>query len=70
MFSWFERQIDPFEDSKPTMPPNTLVGFCWHYAKPHWHLFLFLSILGASIAVMEISLFHFLGSLVTANLRN
>jgi ATP-binding cassette subfamily B multidrug efflux pump len=64
MFSFFEKLTQPFPDSDPTQPPKSLVAFCLHYSKGMLGILLFVSFLSASIAIMEVSLFGFLGQLV------
>ena len=36
MFGWFEKRLDPFPSSTPSVPPKTLLPFLWHYVKPAW----------------------------------
>lgn len=63
-FRWLETRQDPFPAEKPTMPPSEFWPFIVHYAKPFWPLLLASSILAATVALLEVSLFAFLGSLV------
>ncbi|MDX1715910.1 MAG: ABC transporter ATP-binding protein [Anderseniella sp.] len=46
------------------MPPATLSGFIWFYTKPFWPWIAVTSVLAALVAVIEVSLFAFLGSVV------
>lgn len=64
MFSFFERLTQPFPDQTPEQPPKTLVAFCRHYSTGMWHLLFTVSILSATIAMVEVSLFGFMGQLV------
>ena len=64
MFSYFERFIDPFPAAVPDRPPQTLLAFIWHYAKPVWPYLALISFSGALFAVIEVALFGFLGNLV------
>ncbi len=64
MFSWFEKLLDPFPADDPVTPPKTLVAFCMHYTKGAWGPILVMAVLTALIAVIEVSLFGFLGSIV------
>jgi ATP-binding cassette subfamily B multidrug efflux pump len=41
-----------------------LLDFCWHYTRPFWPLLLAATVLSASIALLEVFLFAFLGDLV------
>ena len=70
MFRFFEKLVNPFPPEAPEVAPSTLAAFCIHYTRgviPH---LLVMAALTACIAVMEVSLFRFLGELVdllTAN---
>ncbi|WP_417672140.1 ABC transporter ATP-binding protein [Roseibium sp.] len=64
MFERFENLLDPFEDTELDVPPKGFVAFCWYYTKPVWPILLWVSALGAAIAVLEVTIFTFLGDLV------
>ncbi len=64
MLAFFERLIAPFPAAKPVKPPETLFRFVWHYAKPAAPHFLLACITSTVFAVLEVTLFGFLGSLV------
>ena len=64
MLSIFERFIDPFPVEVPDRPPQTLLAFIWHYAKPVWPYLALISLSGALFAAIEVALFGFLGNLV------
>ena len=64
MFGWFERLLDSFPADDPVTPPKTLVAFCMHYTKGAWGPILVMAVLTALIAVIEVSLFGFLGNIV------
>jgi ATP-binding cassette subfamily B multidrug efflux pump len=64
MFSFFERLTTPFPDSHPEQPPTTLLAFCRYYSEGMWRILIPISILAASIAMIEVSIFGFLGKLV------
>lgn len=64
MFSFFERLTKPFPDQIPEKPPQTILAFCRYYSRGMWHVLLSVSILSALIAVLEVSLFGFMGQLV------
>lgn len=64
MFSFFENRINPFPDRDATSPPSGFIAFCWHYTKDAWVWILAMSALGAFIAIVEVTLFGFMGSLV------
>ncbi len=64
LFKWFETRHEAFPDAEAAMPPATLGGFIWHYTKPFWPWIAATSVLAAVVAVIEVSLFAFLGSVV------
>ena len=64
LFRWFETRHEAFPDAEAAMPPATLGGFIWHYTKPFWSWIAATSVLAAVVAVIEVSLFAFLGSVV------
>ncbi len=64
MFSFFERLVEPFPPEVPSRPPATLWAFCWHYTQGIWPWLAMMSLLVACIAVVEVLLFGFLGSIV------
>tara|TARA_R110002167_G_scaffold91077_2_gene244958 strand:+ start:767 stop:2608 length:1842 start_codon:yes stop_codon:yes gene_type:complete len=64
MFSFFERLTAPFPDSHPEQPPTTLLAFCRYYSEGMWRILISVSILAATIAMIEVSIFGFLGKLV------
>src|SRR5262245_39842179 len=64
MFSWFEKRLDAFPSAEPTEPPKTLVAFCLHYTKGSWPFIISAAVLMSAIALAEVWLFSFLGSIV------
>ena len=64
MFAFFERLINPFPPETPKQPPNGLLAFCLHYTKGVTPLLVIMAFLTACIAIMEVTLFGFLGELV------
>lgn len=64
MFSFFERLTNPFPTEPPTQPPTTMVAFCKHYTKGMWAVLLTVSLLSAIVAILEVTLFGFMGKLV------
>ncbi len=64
VYSFFEKLIKPFPPEEPQQPPKTLLAFCYHYTRGIWPYLLLMSCATACIAVMEVSLFAFLGQLV------
>jgi ATP-binding cassette subfamily B multidrug efflux pump len=64
MFRFFESRLQPFPETRLGAPPEGLVAFCWHYVRDARWWLLGLSLLTAAIAVGEVFLFAFLGSIV------
>jgi ATP-binding cassette subfamily B multidrug efflux pump len=64
VFKWFEGRIDPYPQSEPQQPPKTLLGFCLHYSFGAKRWLAAMTLLGAAIAIGEVMLFGFMGSLV------
>lgn len=64
MFQFFERLITPFPPEEPTQPPNKLLPFCWHYTRGVAPYLLVMAVLTGTLALIEVSLFGFLGNLV------
>jgi len=64
MFAFFERLIRPFPPQEPELPPQGLFPFCRHYTRgiePHLAA---MALLTGVIAILEVSLFDYLGRLV------
>ncbi|AQT43096.1 ATP-binding cassette, subfamily B, multidrug efflux pump [Bartonella apihabitans] len=64
MFGWFERRLNAFPEKELKRPPQNLLGFCLYYTEGVWPWLIFMAIFTALIAVTEVSLFGFLGSIV------
>ena len=64
MFRWFEQLIDPFRDMTGDRPPERLVAFYLHYVRQAWRAFAAILVVGFLAAMVEVSLFAFLGELV------
>lgn len=64
MFAHFEKLLNAFPAAPPVKPPATLYRFIWHYARPAWPHFLGISLTAAVFAILEVTLFGFLGGLV------
>ncbi|HBS42217.1 MAG TPA: multidrug ABC transporter ATP-binding protein [Oceanospirillales bacterium] len=64
MLTFFERLIKAYPVEPPQQPPATLYAFIRHYTRGMEKPLLFMSALGALLAVMEVSLFGFMGNLV------
>ncbi|WP_308911568.1 ABC transporter ATP-binding protein [Pseudokordiimonas caeni] len=64
MLRWFENRLDPFPRELPTQPPKTLYAFCRHYMRGTEPWLAFMAVLTTLIAIAEVSLYSFLGSIV------
>ena len=64
IFSFFERLTNPFPEHKVEQPPQGLIAFLRFYSKGMVWPVIVVSALSAVIAIMEVSLFGFLGQLV------
>ena len=64
IFRWLETRTDSFPEALPERPPATLFGFILHYSKPFWPLLLASSLFATVVALIEVSLFAFVGKLV------
>ena len=64
MFSFFERRIEPFPETRLGAPPKGLARFCWHYVRDAWGWLAALALLTAALAIGEVMLFGFLGRVV------
>jgi ATP-binding cassette, subfamily B, multidrug efflux pump len=64
MFRWFEERLEPFPSAEPSEPPRTLVAFCLHYTKGVWPWIIVMAVFTALIAVLEVSMFAFMGNVV------
>jgi len=64
MFKFFEGLIHPFPPELPKQPPQGLTAFCLHYTRGISPLLCLMAVLTACIAIMEVTLFGFLGQLV------
>ncbi len=64
MFAWFEKRLDPFPTEELQTPPATLAGFCLHFTRGAWPYIALDAVLVAAIAITEVWMFGFLGSIV------
>jgi ATP-binding cassette, subfamily B, multidrug efflux pump len=63
-FTWAERRVDSFPPEQPTKPPATTWGFIRHYTKPFYPLIIIGFVLSIALAVIEVRLFAYVGTLV------
>lgn len=64
MLRWFENRVDPFPPAAPTQPPTTLFAFCMHYVRGSGRWLLLMALVTAAIAIAEVVLYAYVGSLV------
>lgn len=64
MLSFFENLIKPFPTEEPKQPPKGVFAFCRHYSKGMEVPLILMTLLTATLAILEVSLFSFMGELV------
>ncbi|SFZ85848.1 ATP-binding cassette, subfamily B, multidrug efflux pump [Devosia enhydra] len=64
LMDWFERRLDPYSSADPAQPPKGLLAFCLHYSHGAKRWLALMAVLGAAIAILEVMLFGFMGSIV------
>jgi ATP-binding cassette subfamily B multidrug efflux pump len=64
MLSFFEKLTKPFPDTKPGKPPKGFVAFCRYYSTGMWPVLISVSCISAIVAMLEVSLFGYMGQLV------
>jgi ATP-binding cassette subfamily B multidrug efflux pump len=64
MLRWFEARLDSYPQGDPVEPPKGLLAFCLHYSHGAKKWLAAMTVLGAGIAIAEIALFGFMGSIV------
>lgn len=64
MFRFFEKLVVAFPSEQPKQPPKSVFSFCTYYAKGMLVVLALMSVLSASIAMLEVSLFAYVGQLV------
>jgi ATP-binding cassette, subfamily B, multidrug efflux pump len=64
LFEKFEGLLPPYPPEPPVRPPKGLFAFCLYYAKGAKKWLAVMAVLTASIAIIEIVLFGFLGRMV------
>ncbi|MEL0653995.1 ABC transporter ATP-binding protein [Pseudoalteromonas issachenkonii] len=64
MYRLFEKMTKAFPEDQPTQPPSTLFAFCHHYTKGMELSLVLMSISAAMLAILEVSLFSYMGQLV------
>jgi len=64
IFRWFESFIDPFKEPVDEMPPQSVTRFYLFYLRQVWPVFAAATVVGFAVAIIEVSLFGFIGSIV------
>lgn len=64
MLQFFEKLTNPFPAAEPTQPPKGIYAFCRHYSKGMEIPLVVMALLTALLAMLEVSLFGFMGQLV------
>ena len=64
IFRWFESLIDAFKDPVDGMPPQSVWRFYVFYLRQVWPVFAAATVVGFGVAIVEVSLFGFIGSIV------
>ncbi len=64
IFRWFESLIDAFKEPVDGMPPESVWRFYVFYLRQVWPVFAAAIVVGFGVAIVEVSLFGFIGSIV------
>jgi ATP-binding cassette subfamily B multidrug efflux pump len=64
IFRWFESLIDAFKEPVDGMPPQSVWRFYAFYLRQVWPVFAAAIVVGFVVAIVEVSLFGFIGSIV------
>ncbi|MFA0567529.1 ABC transporter ATP-binding protein [Vibrio gallaecicus] len=64
MYKKFESFTEAFPKDEPIQPPSGILAFCRHYTKGFEKPLIILGLMSMAIAVIEVSLFGFMGQLV------
>lgn len=64
IFRWFESLIDAFKEPVDGMPPQSVWRFYVFYLRQVWPVFAAAIVVGFGVAIVEVSLFGFIGSIV------
>jgi ATP-binding cassette subfamily B multidrug efflux pump len=64
VFRWFESLIDAFKEPVDGMPPQSVWRFYVFYLRQVWPVFAAAIVVGFGVAIVEVSLFGFIGSIV------
>ena len=64
VFGRFERLIDPYPRDVMADPPRSMAVFLGWFIRRTWPLLVSISLLGATLAVAEVTVFWFMGTLI------
>ena len=64
MFRWFENLLNPYPPQPPSQPPKSILAFCLHYMDGVKLPLVIMAVLTTLVALGEIALFGFLGSVI------
>lgn len=64
MLRWFETRLTPYPSDTPVQPPKAFVPFCLHFMDGAKKWLALMAVLAAAIAIFEVALFGFMGSIV------
>ena len=64
IFRWFESLIDAFKEPVDGMPPQSVWRFYAFYLRQVWPVFAAAIVVGFAVAIVEVALFGFIGSIV------
>ncbi len=64
IFRWFESLIDAFKEPSDAMPPASVGRFYAFYLRQVWPVFVAALVVGFGVAIVEVALFGFVGSIV------
>ncbi|MEC4728865.1 ABC transporter ATP-binding protein/permease [Shewanella sp. D64] len=70
MFKRFESWIDALPSQEPEQPPTGIYAFCRFYTRGFERPLILMSVITALLAVLEVSLFGFMGQLVDLLINN
>lgn len=70
MFKRFESWVNALPSEEPIQPPKGIYAFCRHYTRGFELPLVLMSILTATLAILEVSLFGFMGQLVDMLIAN
>lgn len=64
LYRRFEQLIDIFREAPSAAPPSTVWAFYFYYLRQVWPIFAALLVVGLIAALIEVSLFSYLSTLI------